>query len=137
MAFLEWRDKMSVGNDYMDADHKELLEFLNDLHDMMSGIPDPESIIRLLDRLVTFAEYHFQTEEKLLRLCRYPRFEDHKKQHQDLMEQLLEIRSAYIKEPTKGRLVEAFDFLSNWLMRHILREDMAYKPFIEKKSHPG
>ena len=133
MAFLEWREKMSVGSDAMDVDHKKLVGYLNDLHDMMSGIPNPESVERLLDRLVDYTEYHFGTEEKLMKLCRYPDLEAHRQKHKELVTQLMEIRQSYREKPTEARLIHIFDFLSNWLMRHILREDMAYKPFIAKK----
>lgn len=133
MAFLEWRDKMSVGNEAMDIDHQKLVGYLNDLHDMMSGIPNPESVERLLDKLVDFTEYHFGTEERLLRLCRYPHLDDHKESHKELVKQLMEIRDGYRENPSERRLIQMFDFLSNWLMRHILREDMAYKDYIVKK----
>lgn len=132
MAFLDWKDKMSVGNDALDADHKKLLGFLNDLHDRMDGNPDPEAILRILDRLVDFANYHFEFEEKILRLVKYPELPRHHEKHKELFAQLLEQREGYRKGPSDYRLVGIFDFLSAWLMKHILREDMAYKPHMEK-----
>ncbi|MEO5336169.1 MAG: bacteriohemerythrin [Magnetospirillum sp. WYHS-4] len=133
MAFLDWKDKMSVGNDALDTDHKKLVGFINDLHDRMDGNPDPEIVARIVDKLIDFAQYHFEFEEKLLRLCRYPELDRHKERHKDLLDRLHEMRDSYAASPSDFRLIGIFDFLSNWLMKHVLREDMAYKPFIERK----
>jgi hemerythrin len=134
MAFLDWKDKMSVGNDALDADHKKLLGFINDLHDRMESNPDPEMIERVLDKLIDYAHYHFEFEEKLLRLCRYPELDKHKEKHKEIFDQLRNMKASYHASPTEFRLIGIFDFLSNWLMKHILREDMAYKSFIARKG---
>lgn len=127
MALLEWTDKMSVGIETIDADHKKMLDLLNTLH-MAVREKHPASAVRaVLQELIKYADYHFQAEEQLMRLARYPAFEEHKAKHDALRQQVLALDSSLDSMPENVMRVKTFDFLSEWLMRHILGDDMKYK----------
>lgn len=132
MALLEWTDKMSVGIDTIDADHRKLLDLVNELHAVVRKKESPTNIGRVLRDLISYTDYHFQAEEQLLRLLRFPDFEHHKAVHDQLRKKVAELEARYRDCPEKGG-VKMFDFLSDWLMRHILGEDMKYKPLLLEK----
>lgn len=132
MALLEWSEKMSVGVEALDTDHKKLLALVNDLHAIVRKKGDPRVISRIIRDLVAYADYHFQAEEQLLRLCRYPDFEQHKQSHDNLRKQVEDLEARYGENPERAG-IKIFDFLSDWLMRHILGDDMKYKPLLTEK----
>ncbi len=73
MALLHWRDNLSVGVDDVDADHKHLIDLLNELHYLVFAGGDRTSVGKVLEKLVRYTEYHFDREEKLMRVARLPR----------------------------------------------------------------
>jgi hemerythrin len=132
MALLEWTDKMSVGIETIDADHKKLLALVNELHAVVRKKESPQVVGRVLRDLIAYTDYHFQAEEQLLRLLRFPDLERHKAVHDQLRKRVAELETRYGDCPEKAS-VKMFDFLSDWLMRHILGEDMKYKPLLLEK----
>jgi hemerythrin len=133
MALLEWTDKMSVGVPALDADHRKLLGLVNELHAVVRKKESPTVVSRVLRDLVGYADYHFQAEEQLLRLARYPGLEEHKATHEDLRRKVRDLEARYGDKPEKAGLA-MFDFLSDWLMRHILGEDMKYKKVLADRA---
>lgn len=131
---LTWTEKMSVGVETLDADHRKLMGFVNDLHGAVRGQAAPETIGRILDELISYTEYHFEVEERLQKLARYPDLDDHKQAHAKLKQQVYDLRDRFRTDPTRMNNIKVFDFLSDWLVRHILGEDMRYKPFLAKAS---
>lgn len=135
MALLEWTEKMSVGVPALDADHQKLLGLVNELHAVVRKKESPSVISRVLRDLVSYADYHFQAEEQLMRLVRFPDLEKHKAIHDNLRQKVADLEARYGDHPEKGGLA-MFDFLSDWLMRHILGEDMKYKDFLAARRAP-
>lgn len=129
MALLEWNDKMSVGVPALDADHQKLLGLVNELHAVVRKKESPAVIGRVLRDLISYTDYHFQAEEQLMRLARYPDLDQHKASHDDLRDKVAGLEARYGGQPDKAGLA-MFDFLSDWLMRHILGDDMKYKDFL-------
>lgn len=134
MAVLQWNDKMSVGVEALDDDHKKLLGMVNELNDAVRADGSPETIQRILRELVSYADYHFEAEERLMRLARYEQFESHRQTHDRLRAQAQEMAGRYQTQPTRQNGLKMFDFLSDWLMRHILRDDMAYREALTARA---
>lgn len=138
MAVLQWTEKMSVGVEALDDDHKKLLGMVNDLSDAVRGEGSPQTIQRILRELVSYVDYHFEAEERLMRLARYENFEAHRATHNRLRVQAQEMAQRYQAQPTRQNGLKILDFLSDWLMRHILRDDMAYRDSLARRvGHRG
>ncbi|MFA7430055.1 MAG: bacteriohemerythrin [Rhodospirillaceae bacterium] len=135
MALLDWNDKMSVGVPALDEDHKKLLALVNELHSVVRKQAPPSIIDRVMRDLVSYADYHFEAEERLLRMARYPDLETHQACHEGLRKQVDALQERLSREGHAVRL-QMFDFLSDWLMRHILGEDMKYKDTLAARARP-
>lgn len=131
---LTWTEKMSVGVETLDADHRKLMGFVNELHAAVRGRADADAVGRILDELIGYTEYHFEVEERLQKLVRFPDRQEHAEKHARLKEQVYALREQFRKDPQSLNNVKVFDFLSDWLVRHILGEDMKYKPFLAKAA---
>lgn len=136
MALLHWRDNMSVGVEAVDNDHKHLVDLLNRMHFLVLAGGDRPSIGEVLDELVHYTEYHFDREETLMRSSNYPGLEEHRTCHQELARRLLEYRKTFEDRPDSFDSNAFYDFLSEWLVVHVLEKDMKYKPYVlgEKAS---
>lgn len=134
MALLKWSEAMSVGVPELDADHRVLIEIINEL-DTTTGQTDLKSDVKqstvekILRSLLRYAEYHFGREEKVLEVCGYDGIEGHKKIHQDFIQKLSATAASFDVNPDKNAdavIDELLIFLKDWLVHHILIEDMAY-----------
>lgn len=137
MALIEWKDRMSVGVETLDHDHQRLIAFLNQLHDVIQGNDNHGSVSEIVRNLVRYTEYHFECEERLMRLARFPDYEEHARIHRDIRRRMVGFEQKFLAAPNENNVLPLFDFLSNWLMKHILREDMRYRPYLTGETTPA
>ncbi len=136
MALLHWRESMSVGVEAVDKDHKHLIDLLNRLHFLVLAGGDRPSVGEVLEELVHYTEYHFDREEKLMEAGNYPGLEEHRTDHKDLARRLLEYKKTFEDRPESFDPTAFYDFLSEWLVVHVLEKDMKYKPYVLGDAKP-
>jgi len=133
MALFKWNDTYSVGVEIFDSDHKKLIEYLNQMYDLMTQKKPREEVKPVLDGLRTYTITHFKNEEIKFKLYDYPDIESHKREHIGFIEKVEE----FYKEYNSGKLMlnmEVLNFLTNWLKKHIKGSDQKYKSFFNEKG---
>lgn len=131
MSRFEWKPEYSVGNKAIDADHQSLFALIRELEatDISDGYLD-----HILWRLEQYAAGHFAREEALMRAGGYPDLDEHTAQHRAFVEWLDTVKATYRRAAESpfqiGDIVNKF--LENWLIHHILEEDMQYRDHIAK-----
>ena len=133
MSLISWSDSMSVGVAKIDKEHKGLIDLINLLHSEMLAGKSKEAMGLVLDKLINYTVTHFATEEALFRVHTYPQAAEHKKEHEGLTQKALAIQADF----KSGKAVisaPVLDFLRDWLTKHILKQDMAYKLFFNGKG---
>ena len=133
MALLTWDSKYSVNIGEIDAQHRKLFDLVNNLHDAMKSGQGKNVMGKILSELVDYTVYHFRTEEDLFQKHGYPGYLNHKKEHDDLTKQVLDLKG----RSDKGEMivtVEVMNFLKNWLNNHILGTDKKYSQFLNGKG---
>ena len=133
MKRITWRDEFSVGVEEMDRQHKKLLAMINRLVEEQHTLTDPKTNAELLDGMVEYAQEHFRAEEYLMAEYDYDRKAWQEKQHMEFLDKTLSFMSASDVGPNILS-VALLDFLSSWLVNHILTEDMQYKDFFRSKG---
>lgn len=130
---VQWQSDLETGIPDVDAQHKTLLALLNEAGAMLEE-PDRATLDRLLNGLIAYAQYHFDTEEALMREFRYSEAEpfeaaNHLVQHRAFTSRVL---AMYDTLKSGGGLDsrELFDFLSNWLSQHIRHTDLLMSRFL-------
>ncbi len=126
-ALFIWTDDLSVGIEEIDEQHKVLINLINELYRGIMEKHGSDVTIAVLEKLVEYTRIHFALEESLMRMLHYPNYEDHKKHHEMLLDQVNEL----VTKVKSGHHVtfELLHFLKNWLSKHIMEEDMVYAPF--------
>jgi hemerythrin-like metal-binding protein len=131
MSFYEWSEFMSVGVPLLDSDHKALIQLINQLHDALEDKEESSVLNQIFERLVAYTEVHFAREEQVMEACGYPGISEHNKEHLRFTQDMRYMRDRYFRGEEAGVGCELLDYLKDWLNRHILIEDMAYKPYAE------
>ena len=132
MAFVDWSPNLSVGIDFIDADHQQSITLLAELQGLVASDQPRTAAIEKLDELIEFSEQHFRLEERLMKENNYREFAQHQAIHKKLLQQTAELRER-LASGTTDIGPEVMDFLKEWLMRHILESDKHFGGFLEGK----
>ena len=128
MDTIKWTEELSVGVAQFDEQHKRLINLINRLIRKQNSDELEETVSEVLNELIQYTMEHFESEEILMEKYNYPELEAHKSQHHDLLEKVVGFCEARGINDT-GVPDKLLAFLREWLSRHILEEDMAYKDF--------
>ncbi len=133
MPLITWSDELSVNIKQVDGQHMKLLELLNGFHEAMKLGKGRQTMSRTFSELLHYTEYHFGTEEDYFEKYGYPDLVAHKREHEALTKQAVELSERYSRgEPVLS--AETMTFLKNWLSNHILGSDKKYGPFLNSKG---
>lgn len=129
-SYFEWLDSYSVGVRTFDESHKNLVEIVNKFVTATLEHKPLEDLTDLLTILIRYTRHHFRDEEDLMKETGYDLFEEHRKQHDVLFDQVLNFTGDFFH----GRIERSkfAEFVIYWLVTHILEEDMKYKEHFER-----
>ncbi|MDX2503699.1 MAG: bacteriohemerythrin [Gammaproteobacteria bacterium] len=123
MKDLIWDNSLSVQIQEIDEDHRKLVELFNILnHSIMEG-GTSNYIEAVMEELLSCTAWHFRHEERLMLKYGYEGFEEHKTEHQELIESARALQQKLLQE-NKSVSSEDIEFLEHWLTGHILGADM-------------
>ena len=123
MQRFEWTDELSVGIPRLDAEHRQILQLLRDLRACAYGEDTAKLLPRVADELTRYAEGHLRREELLLGLWKYPRFEEHRAEHDHYRARVETLLNQLARRDIGVRVT---NFLCAWWREHILTSDQAY-----------
>lgn len=131
MPVLTWSEAYSVGSALIDSDHRILINLLNQLQEAMETGQSREVLGSVINVLAEYVEHHFHREEALMERIGYPHGDTHKISHRDLECRVREIRDRWMSGDRQVLDDDLMLFLKRWLSDHILKADIAYRPWIE------
>jgi hemerythrin-like metal-binding protein len=132
-----WSDQYRVHIHTMDEQHRALFTTAGKLYRLLLGHQSMSQIDTVFSDLVRQTIVHFHTEEALMQRYAYPDYNHHKSLHDFLVQQLEDMQlsqqnmqSLHYVQPWIERL-EVADFLSGWLVNHIVDEDKKLGVFLQ------
>jgi hemerythrin len=128
---IVWDHVLSVGVDEIDDDHRRLVDIFNILnHSVMEG-DAPDYLAAVLEELINCTAWHFSHEERLMLKYGYKDLEEHKIEHQELVNSARELQQKILQA---GKLVvdEDLEYLERWLTAHILTDDMRLGSYLSQ-----
>jgi hemerythrin len=135
MSKIEWSDSLSVGVELIDEQHKMLIQRLSDLSSAFRMGMEQNKVIKTLDFMIDYTDFHFSTEEKVMAENDYPGLEEQKEQHEEFKGTLNNILEDYREEGTTPAIATSINvFLLNWLMKHIMGSDSKLGEFLNEKG---
>ena len=122
----EMKEEYSTGIPQIDAEHKRLFEIAESAYELRRNefIPDKYDNIRdLLEELREYTKEHFKHEEEYMESIQYKKMFTQKIEHQAFIDKLDEIDLDDIDENSDQMIDDILEFLTNWLVEHILHTD--------------
>jgi hemerythrin len=131
---IEWSDSYSMNIELFDNQHKKLVDMINELYAAFLAGDSLEKSVEIVEEMIKYTDYHFKSEEKYFDLYNYPETNTHKEIHKSFVETAFELKDGL----TKGKATISFDimnFLRQWLLEHIMKEDKKYAEFFNKNQY--
>jgi hemerythrin len=134
MSLMEWNDRLSVGVEMIDTDHKRLVAMVNELHDAVRANKGKETLGKVLDGLIDYTATHFGREEVEMKKFKYPAAQAHLAEHAALVKKVLEVQAKYRSGNGAVLTMEVMAFLRDWLLKHIQGTDKALGAFLSAQG---
>jgi len=128
---FSWKPEYSLHVPAMDNQHQQLLEIARDVTEAMRSSLGQRTVLTGLEKLVEYTRSHFQDEEAFMAEVNYPGLEQHRKIHAKLTERAIEYKKDLVEKQSfdPGNFQ---DFITNWLVIHILHEDRKYAEYVNE-----
>lgn len=126
MTFVTWSSEFETGIPFIDADHKLLVNLINQAHTCIKQQEETSVLSSVFTALFDYTEYHFSREEKMMELADYEGVTGHKKAHRYLAQQVADLERIFRTELGQVNARDVRNFLNSWLLEHIKDHDFRY-----------
>ena len=130
MTKLVWTSELDTGIGVIDAQHKQIVEFINQLGEAKEH-GDREAINEVIQGMVDYTLSHFAFEETLMEDSGYEFLRGHKKIHDLFVRRVGEFQTRF--EAGDDITNELHNLLVRWLFNHIRNDDAAYVSAVRPK----
>jgi len=125
---FEWDQTYAVGNDDIDEQHKKLFALAKSVSDMT----DAKQVKSHIMDLFKYTREHFCDEEQMMKQIGYPKLDEHKELHEELITKLSNLSTRSFD--TDQSISQFQKFVYDWLVDHIMNHDKEYFHFNSKKN---
>lgn len=122
MKQIVWKPEYSVGNAAIDQEHKRLIEQINQVYGQLDMPMDTVTIESMLADIQTDISTHFALEELLMQEAGFNEFDDHRKDHERLLDQIHDMIFHFAEDPESGKEL-LINGLSDWFSHHFTSFD--------------
>ncbi len=136
---FEWKPEMSVGDEIIDEQHRQLLKHINDLLQAVREGWGEKIIGETMVFLEGYIIGHFEYEEYYMQHHGYPDLEHHRRLHREFTDRYRKFKlKLYDQNVSTASLAEEInDYIGRWWVEHIGCEDKKYYEYIKNKSQNG
>ncbi len=125
MNKIIWSDRYSVNNTILDEQHKRLFSIIDSLQSIQE-----DKLPTIIQDLLDYSNYHFTSEEQLMREAEFEGLEEHVQEHKLFFTTVDKMHNA-LKNATL-QIPQVQHFLVTWLIHHIEGTDRKYTKSIEE-----
>ncbi len=122
MALIKWKQEFSIGVADVDHEHRELIELINELYAHLQQRDSTVSVADFLGEIYAKISAHFALEEKIMRERNYDQYDDHKADHERLLDEIRDIMDAY-EDDAQFNEAELAACLTAWFTDHFRSKD--------------
>jgi len=133
---LFFKSGLETGIPLIDKQHTNLIVLSNNLYSACKQNTENLNnyIKSSLHELVEYSRYHFSTEEKMMLMIDYPKYQEHKKTHEDFVWEARHISKE--REDKNNHAAKQFVlFLCDWVNDHIGEHDKLLAKYCAYMRH--
>ncbi|MCP4941713.1 MAG: bacteriohemerythrin [Planctomycetaceae bacterium] len=131
-ALFKWDESFLIGIEELDHEHKVLIDDINRLHDELTRQEQKSEIDKCLGDIYKRMQAHFALEECVMKEHEYEFYDDHKREHDELLDHYAEYMLQLMNDtgiPANSPIDER---LEHWVMSHIVISDKKMSLMIQE-----
>ena len=132
MSLAYWRDICVMNFPEIDEEHVTLLKTLQTIYQDIEHAEDINKIQAKLHFLFETALAHCETEERLMESYSYPESKVHADQHEELLNNVLNLRLK-AEDQEEQLTLDMIHGIASWLSRHSWEYDLKLVQYIQHR----
>ena len=134
--FIRWNGSMKLGIPIIDEQHANLIRIVDNLQLTCNKGTEcvQQRFIGASSEAIEYIKYHFATEEKLMRLLEYPKYNEHRNEHKDCLWDLTYIFRQFSDEQNPD-FRQFVIFLNEWIVTHVCDSDRHFANYFFNMQH--
>jgi hemerythrin len=121
---LQWKPSLAVGDELIDAQHRELFRRAERLIAALRA-NDRTEVEPTVAFLADYVNEHFAAEEAIMRAAAYPAFDEHRSAHEKFKNEFAAMVGDFQeKGPTALVAMTLHNWISAWLKKHLSGLDL-------------
>ena len=126
IKLVEWRDEFNIGIEEVDHEHQELIDLINESYEEAKKEGSITAAIDSLGEIFEKISAHFALEEKVMKELKYDQYEDHKEDHEILLDNIRDLMEdvSSLDEDQFG------EQLRDWFVNHFSTKDARLHKFL-------
>lgn len=94
---IKWGSFFASGNAKVDEDHRNLIEMTNKVLELFMQKKDQDEFKKMAQKMADDLAEHFLREEEIIKAFHYDGYEEHKKNHHDILREISAVYKAFIE----------------------------------------
>ncbi|MDH3691869.1 MAG: hemerythrin family protein [Gammaproteobacteria bacterium] len=131
---LKWDDSFLIGIEELDHEHKVLIDDINRLHEELTGHDEKSEIEKCLGDIYARMQAHFALEEHVMKEHGYEFFDEHKREHDELLDSFTEYMVQFLNDTGVSSSNPVEDSLKHWVINHIITSDKKMSLMVQEKK---
>ena len=129
---IQLEEELSTGIEEIDKQHTELMERTEKFTEAIAKNKEKQQLSYLLNFLVSYAEYHFESEERIMEEYGYDDIHEHRKRHMEFFDVVNKLENKLKEEgPSNSFALDVQRFLMDWLILHVKNVDKKMAEFLK------
>lgn len=130
MSLLDWKEEYLLGIDFIDFEHRDLFERINDLCAKCVAHGGSADVEDCMGRLHARLAAHFALEEKAMREMKNPYYEGHKAEHERFLDEITGAMMEFGEGTDQDEIMVFAERVRGWIVNHITTYD---RQLVEKE----
>ena len=133
-TLFKWDDSFLIGIKELDHEHKVLIDDINRLHEELTKHDEKSKIEECLGDIYARMQAHFALEEHVMKEHGYRYFDDHKREHEELLDSYTEYMVQFLNDDGVSYDKSMEDNLKHWVITHIVTSDKKMSLMVQEKE---
>jgi hemerythrin len=133
-TLFRWDESFLIGIEELDHEHKILIDDINRLHEELARRDKKSEIEKCLGEICARMQAHFALEEHVMKEHEYEFFDEHKREHDELLDNCTEYMLQFLNDTETSSSVPMEKSLKHWVMNHIITSDKKMSLMIQEKE---
>ena len=131
----KWDQSLATGNYIIDWQHQELFKRMERLVNAINQNRGKAEVVAAIAFIEEYAAQHFRAEEKMQEVNFYPDLDSHRRQHQEILKDIISFKSELQMDgPTAELAVKSMWALGSWICKHVDVLDRKFADYLRERS---